>query len=75
MGDLRVLFTFTFQGTCPLDLLAPCRCPCPSPDQTALHAHSPPHPAPAKCSYISFMTTPGSHNDTYAESFHRDFFR
>lgn len=25
--------------------------------------------------YIAFMTTPGSHNDTYAESFHRDFFR
>lgn len=24
---------------------------------------------------VSFMTTPGSHNDTYAESFHRDFFR
>ncbi len=21
--------------------------------------------------YIKFMTTPGSHNDTYAESFHR----
>lgn len=25
--------------------------------------------------YVSFMTTPGSHNDTYAESFHRDFFK
>ncbi|PNH09558.1 hypothetical protein TSOC_003799 [Tetrabaena socialis] len=25
--------------------------------------------------YVKFMTTPGSHNDTYAESFHRDFFR
>lgn len=25
--------------------------------------------------YISFMTTPGSHDDTYAESYHRDFFR
>jgi hypothetical protein len=24
--------------------------------------------------YVAFMTTPGSHNDTYAESFHRDFF-
>lgn len=24
--------------------------------------------------YVGFMTTPGSHNDTYAESFHRDFF-
>eukprot|EP00892_Ulva_mutabilis_P012018 jgi/Ulvmu1/9189/UM005_0289.1 len=24
--------------------------------------------------YVSFMTTPGSHNDTYAESYHRDFF-
>lgn len=25
--------------------------------------------------YVKFMTTPGSHNDTYAESFHRDFFK
>jgi hypothetical protein len=25
--------------------------------------------------YVQFMTTPGSHNDTYAESFHRDFFK
>ncbi|KAH9490697.1 hypothetical protein Btru_032813 [Bulinus truncatus] len=25
--------------------------------------------------YVKFMTTPGSHNDTYAESFHRSFFR
>lgn len=24
--------------------------------------------------YVAFMTTPGSHDDTYAESFHRDFF-
>lgn len=24
--------------------------------------------------YVTFMTTPGTHNDTYAESFHRDFF-
>lgn len=24
--------------------------------------------------YIAFMTTPGSHNDTYAETYHRDFF-
>ena len=24
--------------------------------------------------YVKFMTTPGTHNDTYAESFHRDFF-
>ena len=24
--------------------------------------------------YVHFMTTPGSHNDTYAESYHRDFF-
>ena len=24
--------------------------------------------------YVGFMTTPGSHNDTYAESYHRDFF-
>ncbi|KAF6262383.1 ADP-ribosylglycohydrolase-domain-containing protein [Scenedesmus sp. NREL 46B-D3] len=25
--------------------------------------------------YVGFMTTPGSHTDTYAESFHRDFFK
>ena len=25
-------------------------------------------------SYVKFMTTPDSHNDTYAESYHRDFF-
>ena len=25
--------------------------------------------------YVSFMTQPGSHNDTYAESFHRSFFK
>ncbi|GFS24463.1 poly(ADP-ribose) glycohydrolase ARH3 [Elysia marginata] len=25
--------------------------------------------------YVAFMTTPGSHNDTYAESFHRAFFK
>ncbi len=25
-------------------------------------------------SYVDFMTAPGSHNDTYAESYHRDFF-
>jgi len=25
--------------------------------------------------YVRFMTTPGSHDDTYCESFHRDFFR
>ncbi len=24
--------------------------------------------------YVQFMTRPGSHNDTYAESFHRSFF-
>jgi ADP-ribosylglycohydrolase len=24
--------------------------------------------------YVAFMTTPGSHNDAYAESYHRDFF-
>jgi len=24
--------------------------------------------------YVAFMTTPGSHDDTYAESYHRDFF-
>jgi ADP-ribosylglycohydrolase len=24
--------------------------------------------------YIAFMTTPGTHNDTYAESYHREFF-
>eukprot|EP00128_Syssomonas_multiformis_P004877 Colp12_sorted_trinity150504_noHs@20957 len=25
-------------------------------------------------SYVDFMTTPDTHNDTYAESYHRDFF-
>ncbi|XP_061171755.1 uncharacterized protein LOC133181237 isoform X1 [Saccostrea echinata] len=25
--------------------------------------------------YVKFMTSPGSHNDTYAESFHRSFFK
>lgn len=25
-------------------------------------------------SYVLFLTTPGSHNDTYAEGYHRDFF-
>ena len=25
--------------------------------------------------YVRFMTTPGTHNDTYAESYHRDFFK
>lgn len=25
--------------------------------------------------YVTYMTTPGTHNDTYAESFHRDFFK
>ncbi|XP_022098740.1 uncharacterized protein LOC110983634 isoform X1 [Acanthaster planci] len=25
--------------------------------------------------YVKFMTTPGSHGDTYAESFHREFFK
>ena len=25
--------------------------------------------------YVKFMTTPGTHNDTYAESWHRAFFR
>ena len=25
--------------------------------------------------YVSFMTTPGSHNDTYAETYHRIFFQ
>mmetsp|Transcript_15959 Transcript_15959/g.62352 ORF Transcript_15959/g.62352 Transcript_15959/m.62352 type:complete len:374 (+) Transcript_15959:50-1171(+) len=24
--------------------------------------------------YVKFMTTPGTHNDTYADSFHREFF-
>ena len=34
------------------------------------------HYAPADFlrDYITFMTTPDSHNDTYAESYHRDFF-
>ena len=31
-------------------------------------------PQAALAAYVTFMTTPGSHNDTYAESFHRDFF-
>jgi ADP-ribosyl-[dinitrogen reductase] hydrolase len=31
-------------------------------------------PASALKAYTTFMTTPGSHNDTYAESFHRIFF-
>lgn len=31
-------------------------------------------PAAFMDAYISFMTTPGSHNDTYAESYHRQFF-
>ena len=26
------------------------------------------------CDYFKFMTTPGTHNDTYAESWHRLFF-
>eukprot|EP00047_Mylnosiga_fluctuans_P003944 m.231872 g.231872 ORF g.231872 m.231872 type:complete len:379 (-) comp12272_c0_seq1:46-1182(-) len=30
--------------------------------------------ADALSAYVTFMTTPGTHNDTYAESFHRDFF-
>ena len=25
--------------------------------------------------YVAFMTTPETHNDTYAESYHRDFFK
>ena len=25
--------------------------------------------------YVAFMTTPGTHRDTYAESFHREFFK
>ena len=25
--------------------------------------------------YVRFMTTPGTHSDTYAESFHRGFFQ
>lgn len=42
-----------------------------------LSAHHPPRFASLVlwCSYVAFMTTPGSHNDTYAESYHRDFFR
>jgi ADP-ribosyl-[dinitrogen reductase] hydrolase len=28
-------------------------------------------PARFLADYVAFMTTPGSHNDTYAESFHR----
>lgn len=32
------------------------------------------NPADFLREYVSFMTTPGSHNDTYAESYHRQFF-
>ena len=31
-------------------------------------------PADFLADYVDFMTTEGSHNDTYAESYHRDFF-
>ena len=31
-------------------------------------------PAPFLSAYVKFMTTPSSHNDTYAESWHRMFF-
>ena len=30
---------------------------------------------PFLASYVTFMTTPGSHNDTYAETYHRMFFK
>lgn len=30
--------------------------------------------AAALADYVSFLTTPGTHGDTYAESFHRSFF-
>lgn len=43
--------------------------------RTRLLRHDPPCRAPLPCSYVAFMTTPGSHNDTYAESYHRDFFK
>jgi ADP-ribosylglycohydrolase len=32
-------------------------------------------PSPFLSSYVTFMTTPGSHNDTYAETYHRMFFK
>lgn len=31
-------------------------------------------PAAFLTAYVRFMTTPGSHDDTYAETFHRMFF-
>ena len=31
--------------------------------------------APFLAAYVAFMTTPGSHNDTYAETYHRMFFK
>jgi ADP-ribosyl-[dinitrogen reductase] hydrolase len=32
-------------------------------------------PASFLSAYVKFMTTPGSHNDTYAETYHRMFFK
>ena len=32
-------------------------------------------PASFLTAYVKFMTTPGSHNDTYAETYHRMFFK
>lgn len=40
----------------------------------SLTAAGRPDPADFLREYISFMTTPDRHNDTYAESYHRDFF-
>jgi len=40
----------------------------------ALNAAGRYDPADFLRDYVAFMTTPDSHNDTYAESYHRDFF-
>ncbi len=40
----------------------------------SLNANGGHDPADFLRDYVSFMTTPDRHNDTYAESYHRDFF-
>ena len=40
----------------------------------SLNANGRHDPADFLRDYVSFMTTPDRHNDTYAESYHRDFF-
>ncbi len=40
----------------------------------AMNAAGPYDPADFLRDYVAFMTAPDSHNDTYAESYHRDFF-